>query len=81
MCICFSTTFYRESERIFFVRASACLDKTHLAGKKVENPKSVVIGYILLKSYEASFEQFTILLKESNKFNLHLKESLLIKRD
>ena len=82
MCICFSTTFYRESERIFFVRASACLDKTHLTGKKVENPKkSVVIDYILPKSYEASFEQFTILLKESNKFNLHLKESLLIKRD
>ena len=29
----------------------------------------------------ASFEDFTILLKENNKFKLHLKESLLIKRD
>ena len=32
-----------------------------------------------LKSHDASFEDFTILLKENNKFKLHLKESHLIK--
>ena len=39
------------------------------------------LDHILLNDHDASFEDFTILLKESNKFKLQLKESLLIKRD
>ena len=55
---------------------------TSLTGKRVKNPKkSAIFDHILLKGHDASFEDFTILLKENNKFKLHLKESLLIKRD
>ena len=40
--------------------------------KQVKNPQKKTLK---------SFEDFTILLKEINKFKLHLKESILIKRD
>ena len=43
--------------------------------------KSAIFDHILLKGHDASFEDFTILLKENIKFKLHLKESLLIKSD
>ena len=42
---------------------------------------SAIFDDILLNGHDASFEDFTILLKENNRFKLHLKESLLIKRD
>ena len=81
MCSCFNATCYRESERHFFVRASELLGMTPLTGKWVKNPKrSAILGHILLNGHDASFEHFTILLKENNKFKLQLKESLLIKR-
>ena len=75
-------TYYGESERHFFVRASEHLGKTPLTGKRVKNPKkSAIFDHILLKGHDASFEDFAILLKENNKIKLQLKESLLIKRD
>ena len=47
---------------------------TPLNGKWVKNPKkSAIIDLILLKGHDASFEDFSILLKENNKFKLHLK--------
>ena len=53
---------------------------TPLTGKRVKNSKkSAIIEHILPKDHDASSEDFTILLKENNKFKLHLKESLLIK--
>ena len=54
---------------------------TPLTGKRVKNPKkSAIFDQILVKDHDASFEDFTILLKENNKFELHLKESIVIKR-
>ena len=71
-----------QKDTHFFVRASEYLVMTPLTGKRVKNPiKSAIFDHILLKGHESSFEDFTILLKENNKFKLHLKESLLIKRD
>ena len=47
---------------------------TPLTGKQVKNPKnSAIFDHILLKAHDTSFEDFTILLKQNNKFNLHLK--------
>ena len=70
MCSCFDTT-YRDSERHFIVRASEHHSMTPLIRKQVKNPKkAAVIDHILLKDHEASFEDFTILLKESNKFKI-----------
>ena len=55
---------------------------TPLIGKPLKNPKkSAIFDHILLKGHGASFEDITILLKENNKFKLHLKDSLLVKRD
>ena len=81
-CSCCNATYYGESERHFFVRASEHLGITPLTGKRVRNPKkSAIFDHILLNGHDVSFEDFTIVLKESNRFKLHLKESLLIKRD
>ena len=81
-CSCCNATYYGESERNFFVRASENLGMTPLTGKRVKNPKkSANFDHILLKGHDASLEEFTILLKENSKFKLHLKESLLIKCD
>ena len=55
---------------------------TPSTGKRVKNPKkSAIFDHILLNGHDASCEKFTMLLKENNRFKLHLKKSLLIKRD
>ena len=82
MCSCCSATYYRKSEKHFLVRASEHLGMIPFTGKQVKNPKkSAIIDCILLKGHDDSFEDFMILLKESNKFEIHLKEFLLIIRD
>ena len=81
-CTCSNATYYGESERHFFVRAYEHLGMTPLTGKRVRKPKkSAIFDHILLNGHDASFQDFMILLKENNRFKLHLKESLLIKRD
>ena len=81
-CSCCNATYYGESERHFFVITSEHLGMTPLTRKRVRNPKkSALFDHILLNGHDASFEDFTILLKENNRFKLHLKESLLIKHD
>ena len=75
VCGCCNATYYEESERHFF-------DITPLTGKRVKNPKkSAIFDHILMKDHDASFEDFTILLKEKNKFKLHPKESLLTRSE
>ena len=55
---------------------------TPLTGKFVKLPKkSAIFDRILLDGHKANFDNFLILLKESNPFKLQLKESLLISRD
>ena len=49
------------------------------ASKELQKVRAI-FDHILLNGHDASFEDFTILLKENNRFKLHLKESLLIKR-
>ena len=39
------------------------------------------MDHILLEGHNATYDDFSILITENNKFKLHLKESLLIKRD
>ena len=59
---CCNSTYYGESERHFFVRASKHLGMAPLTGKRVKNPqKSVIFDHILLKGHDArlsdSFER------------------------
>ena len=51
--------------------------------KAIKESKKIpaITDHILLKGHDASFEDFTILLKESNKFEIHRNESLSINRD
>ena len=79
-CSCCNATYYGESERHFFVRASEHLGMPSLTGKRVKSPKrSAIFDLILLKDHDTSFEDLTILMKEKKEFKLQLKESLLIK--
>ena len=82
MCSCCNATYYGQIQRHFFVRASEHLGITPVTGKFVKMPKkSAIFDHILLDGHKASFDNFSILLKESNTFKLQLKESLLISRD
>ena len=82
MCGCYNTTYYRQSQKRFLVRASEHLGITPLTVKFVKTPKKFAIfDHMLLDGHEASFDNFPILSKESNPFRLQLKESLLISRD
>ena len=80
-CNCCNATYYGQSEIHFFLRASEHLGMTPLTGKRVKKPKkSAISDHIFLNGHDVSFEDFTILLTENSRFQLHLKESLLIKR-
>ena len=64
------------------MRASEHLGITPLAGKFVTTPKkSAIFDHMLLDRHKASFNNFSILLKESNAFKLQLKEPLMISRE
>ena len=39
------------------------------------------MDHILLEGHNATYDDFLILIPEKNQFKLHLKESILIKRD
>ena len=82
LCSCCNATYYGQTQRHVFARASEHLDITPLAGKFVETlKKSAIFDHMLLDGRKASFDNFSILLKESNPFQLQLKESLLISRE
>ena len=82
MCSCCNATYYGQTQRHFFVRASEHLGISPLTGKFVKTPKkSAIFDHMLLDGHKASFDNFSILLKEKNAFKLQLKESLLISRD
>ena len=82
VCSCCNATYYGVSERHFHIRASEHLGITPLTGKRVVNPKkSAINDHMLYKNHDASYDDFSILTRENNKFKLRIKESLLIKRD
>ena len=81
MCSCCNATYYGQTQRHFFVRASEHLGITPLTGKFVKTPNKSAIFDMLLDGHKASFDNFLILLKENNAFKLQLKESLLISHD
>ena len=81
-CSCCNATYYGETERHLFVRALEHLGITPLTQKRVKKTKRcVIMNNILLEGHDATYDDFSILIPENNQFKLHLKESLLIKRD
>ena len=82
MCSCCNATYYGQIQRYLFVKASEHLGITPLTGKFVKTLKKFAIFvHMLQDGHKVSFDNFSILLKESNAFQLQLKESLLFSRD
>ena len=82
LCSCCNATYYGETERHLFVRASEHLGITPLTQKRLRSlKKSAIIDHILLAGHNVTYDDFSILTAENNVFKLHLKESLLIKKD
>ena len=74
--------YYREADRHLKVRSREYIEISHLTVKKTKPSKeSVIRDHLLNCNNIPTFEEFTILTKRNNKFDLEIKESLLIKRD
>ena len=74
--------YYREADRHLKVRSREHVGISHLTFKKTKPSKeSLIRDHLLNCNNIASFEEFTILTKENNKFVLKIKETLLIKRN
>lgn len=70
------------SRRHFFAGASEHVVIATLAGKFIKTPmKFAIFDHVLLDGHKANFDNFLILLRESNPFKLQLKGSLLISHD
>ena len=77
-CNC-NPTYYSKT---FFTRAAEHRGVSNLAGKRLKNVKdSAVSDHLLQCNYTIDFDHFDILATDLSKFNLLVKESLLIKRD
>ena len=76
--------YYGKTKRHFKVRICEHLGISHLTEKKVKidnNKLTAIQEHLLCCNYSPSFEDFSILTRESNDFKLKIMESLLIARD
>ena len=79
-----NATYYGKTKQHFKVRICEHLGISHLTGKKVKidnNKLTAIQGSLLCCNYSLSFENFSILTRESNDFKLKIMESLLIAGD
>ena len=79
-----NATYYGKTKRHFNVRICEHLGISHLTKKKVKidnNKLTAIQEHLLCCNCCPSFEDFSILTRESNDFKLRLMESLLIARD
>ena len=79
-----NATYYGKTKRHLKVRICEHLDISHLTGKTVNidnNKRTAIQKHLLYCNYCPSFEDFSILTRESNDFTLKIMESLLIARD
>ena len=79
-----NATYYGKTKCHFKVRICEHLGISHLTEKKVKidnNKLTAIQEHLLCCNYCPSFEDFSILTRESNDFKLKIMESLLITRD
>ena len=79
-----NATYDGKTKRHFKVRICEHLGISHLTEKKVKidnNKLTAIQKHLLCCNYCPSFEDFSILTRESNDFKLRIMESLLIARD
>ena len=66
---CCNTTYYGQTERHLFVRASEHLGITPLTQKRVKNlKKSAIMDHLLLAGHNAAYDNFSIPIPENNQF-------------
>ena len=75
-----SSTYYGETDRHSKVRSGEHTGISLLTFKE-PSKESIICDHLLNCNNIPSFEKFTILTIENNRFLLDIKESLLIKRD
>ena len=74
--------YYGETDRHLKVRSAEHIGISSLTFKKTKPSKeSAIRDHLSNCNKIPSFEEFTILTNGNNKFDLEIKESLLIKRD
>ena len=79
-----NATYYGKTKHHFKVRICEHLGISHLTEKKVKidnNKLTAIQEHLLCCNYSPSFEDFSILTRESNDFKLKIMETLLIARD
>ena len=77
-----NSTYYGETDRHLKVSSGEHIGISPLTFKKTKPSKESAVRDRLLNCNSIpSFEEFTILKNVNNKFNLEIKESLLVKRD
>ena len=79
-----NATYYGKTKRHFKVQICKRLGISHLTGKKVKidsNKLTTIQEHLLCCNYSPSFEDLSILTRESNDFKLKIMESLLIAHD
>ena len=75
-------TYYGKTYGHFFTRAAEHMGVSNLTGKRLKNIKDLAVSDHLLQcNCTIDFDHFDILATDVSKFNLFVKESLLIKRD
>ena len=68
---CCNAIYFGQAQRHVFVKASVDLGITHLAGKFAKRSKNLIFFYhMLFDGHKASFDNYSILSKESNQFEL-----------
>ena len=83
-CGGYNATYYGKPKHHSKVRICEHLGISPLTGKKVKIDNKDLMNipkHLLCCNYSPSFEDFSILTRESNDFKLKIMESLLIARD
>ena len=81
-CSNFKVTFHGKTFCHFYTRAAEHMGISNLTGKRLKNVKtSAISDHLLQCNCAINFDDFSILATDCNKFKLHLRECLLIKRD
>ena len=82
MCGRCNSTYYGEMDRYLKVRPGEHIAISPLTFKKTKPlKKSAIHNHLLNCNNIQSYEELTILTNKNNKFDLEIKERLLIKRD
>ena len=80
-CELCNESYYRECMRHLNVRIGEHIGILSLIRKQVKPKNSSVANHLLLCNHSASYDDFSILMRQNKTFLLELKESLLIIRD